>query len=75
MSRGRRESTQSKVELAQRKWVGRCNKKLVDPFSYGITSVLNFLGELFEAGYEYKATGTHRHILCNAPFFYLAYTI
>ena len=44
MSRGRRESTQSKVELAQRKWVGRCNKKLVDPFSYGITSVLNFLG-------------------------------
>ena len=56
----RRESSTSSYESAWRKWVGWCSRKQIDPFCHGVYPILNFLGELCQANYEYRTIGTHR---------------
>ena len=55
-----RESTTASYESAWREWCGWCNGKEINPFLCDINTIFEFLGELFEVGYEYRTIGAHR---------------
>ena len=46
-------------ELAWRRWVGWRIWKEINPFRCEINPILEFLGELFVACFQYKRSGTH----------------
>ena len=50
----RRESTTAIYEPNWRKWVGWCSGKETNPFLSDMNLILEFLGDLFEARYEYS---------------------
>ena len=56
----RRSSSIGNYESAWRTWVGWCRRRQTDPVSCNKTPVLDFLGELFDAGYEYRTINSHR---------------
>ena len=56
----RRSSSIGNYESAWRTWVGWCRRRQTDPVSCNKTPVLDFLGELFDAGYEYRTVNSHR---------------
>lgn len=56
----RRESSSGSYESAWRKWVGWCHRRHVDPISCDLIPILDFLGEMFDAGYEYRTINSHR---------------
>jgi len=60
ISSSRRHSSSNNYESSWRKWVGWCSKKQIDPIHCNVNAILNFLGELFEAGYEYRTINCHR---------------
>ena len=53
-------SSTGNYESAWRKWLGWCCRRQTDPVSWDITPILDFLGELFDAGYEYRTINSHR---------------
>lgn len=42
------------------KWIDKSSRRLNDPFYCDINPVLDFLGELFQARYEFRAIGYYR---------------
>ena len=56
----RRSSSTGNYESVWRKWVGWCRRRQIDPVSCDISPILDFLGELFNAGYEYRTINSHR---------------
>ena len=56
----RQASSTKNYESAWRKWIDCCSRRQIDPFYCDINPVLDFLGELFRAGYEFSTTGCHR---------------
>ena len=56
----RRSSYTGNYESAQRKWVGWCRRRQIDPVQCDITPILDFLGELLDGGYEYRTINYHR---------------
>ena len=56
----RRSSSIGNYESAWRTWVGWCRRRQTAPVSCNKTPVLDFLGELFDAGYEYRTISSHR---------------
>ena len=56
----RRSSSTGNYESAWRKWVGWCRRRQIDPVLCDVTPILDFLGELFNAGYEYRTIISHR---------------
>ena len=56
----RRSSSTGNYESTWRKWVGWCYRRQIDPVSCEVTLVLDFLGERFNAGYEYRTIISHR---------------
>ena len=46
--------------MACRKCVGWCRRRQIDPVSRDIAPISEFLGELFDAGYEYRTIISHR---------------
>ena len=55
----RRESSTASYESAWRKWVRWCSRKEINSFWCDINQFLEFIGELCEAGYEYRTIGIH----------------
>jgi len=60
ISSSRKSSSSNNYESSWRKWVGWCSKRKIDPIHCDITPSLDFLGELFEADYEYRTINCHR---------------
>ena len=56
----RRSSSTGNYESTWGKWVGWCRRRQIDPVLCDITPILDFLGELFDAGYEYRRINSHR---------------
>ena len=56
----RKSSSTENYESTWRKWVGWCRRRKTDPVSCHITPILDFLGELFDAGYEYRTINSNR---------------
>ena len=56
----RRSSSTGNYESAWRKWVRWCRRRQIDPVSCDVTPILDFLGELFDAGYEYRTINSPR---------------
>ena len=50
----RKSSSTGNYESTWRKWVGWCHRRQIDPVSCEVTPVLDFLGERFNTGYEYR---------------------
>ena len=63
ISKSRRDSSTGNYESSWRKWVGWCSKEQIHPISCDVNYILNFLGELFEAGYEYRTINCHRSVI------------
>ena len=56
----RRSLSTGYYESAWRKWVGWCRRRQINPDLCDITPILDFLGEIFDAGYEYRKIISHR---------------
>ena len=56
----RRKGTSRNYGYASKKWTEWCRLRKIDPFSSSVSSVLNFLAELFRKGLESKTIGNYR---------------
>ena len=56
----RSRGTTQNYESAWKEWRLWCGERGVDPFTCPIKNVVNYLGRLFESGYEYRTIGVHR---------------
>ena len=56
----KRSSSTGNYESTWRKWVGSCCRRQIVPVPCDITPILDFLGELFDARYEYRTINSHR---------------
>ena len=57
----RRSSSTVNYESAWRKWVGWFRSRQIDPVSYDVTPILDFLGEPFYVGYKYRIGYRYRY--------------
>ena len=55
-----RVSATASYESAWKEWAGWCSGKGINLFLCDINPILEFLGELFEVGYDYRTSGIHR---------------
>ena len=56
----RSKGTIQNYESAWKEWRRWCSGRSVDPFTCSLTQVLNYLGHMFDSGYEYRSIGVHR---------------
>ena len=56
----RSRGTTINYESAWEEWLVWCNSRNVDPFGCPVKDVLNYLGSLFDSGYQYRSIGVHR---------------
>ena len=61
----RKSSSTGNYESTWRKWVGWCHRRQIDPVSCEVTPVLDFLGERFNTGYEYRTIISHRSAISS----------
>ena len=61
----RNSSSTGNYESTWRKWVGWCHRRQIDPVSCEVTPVLDFLGERFNTGYEYRTIISHRSAISS----------
>ena len=52
-------SSTTSYKSVWKKQIGKCFRRQNDPFYYDINPVLDFLDKLFQAGYKFRATGSH----------------
>ena len=59
----RRSSSTGNYDSTWRKWVGWCRRRQTDAVSWDITPIWDFLGELFDGGYEYRTINSHTSVI------------
>ena len=60
-----REKSGKTYDSLFRKWAGWCSERDIDPLSGDVTSVVNFLADLFHQGYQHRSLCSYRSAISS----------